>query len=280
MEHTSKVHLYFRGAAEVARKLRQASLLCELGAAGVALYTILAKPTTTAVWLPAGILGLTLFGTVLRSYSSKANGFSHRCRRISLRAFCEGKNVDTLTVSTLDDDTPPMVEWLANSMPAKGLEEYYEPTMPHGTKRLVELYAHSAFYTWRLLRIQAIATFLIGLAVLIGCVAVIYHLAVEPTVQTDRKAVLEAICTVVLLVVTAKAFHASWEAYSSYEQVRAIENALLNQPSGETLIDLIDSYEIERAAGANPSGWIYRLRRRVLSAKWNERRKAFVQAVS
>ena len=279
MDNTAKVHLWFRGASEVTKMLRRAGLLCELGAAGAAIWTILAKPQDASLWLPLAILGLTFFGSVLRSYSALANGFAHRCRRISLRAFCAGKDVDGLTVSTLDDDAPPFVDRFASNLPAKLLEEYYEPTTLPGAARQAELYAHSAFYTWRLLRVQSIVMLIVALIGAAASVIVIYYLAAVPYAQVDRRAVLEVVCTVVLLVVTVKGFEASWDAFSSSSSIRSIENALLKKPKGEALKDLVDSYDIERAAGANPMTTIYDWWRDGLSKKWESRRKTFIDSI-
>lgn len=276
MEQTTRVHLLFRGASEVAKRFRAGSLFCELIAASISLWAILLKPSTAVEWLPLGILLLTFLGTCLRSYSLVANGFAQRCRRISLRAFCAGNDVDRLTISLLDDDAPPFVEKIANSLPAKSIEEYYEPTATVGRKRLAELYAHSAFYTWRLLRVQAWLTFIPAVLTLITCFVMIYRLAAVSTSQTDRQAVLEAVCTVVLLVVTAKGLQASWDSYCSFGEIRSIENALLRKNTVEALNDLVDSYDIERAGGAMPMTTLYKLLRACLSKEWHSRRKNFI----
>jgi hypothetical protein len=276
MGNTEKVHQWFRGASEVTKRLRRGSTACELGAAGISLWTVLAKPVDAAAWLPFGILGLTFLGTFLRAYSGVANGFAQRCRRISLRAFCVSREVDDLTVATLDDDAPPFVESLASQLPAKTMEQYYEPTAPPGPARQAELYAHSAFYTWRLLRIQAVFLLVVGVLVFAASGVVVYCLAASPDTKTDRRAVLEAVCTVVLLVVAVKACEASWEAFAASSSIRAIENDLLEKPKGEALKDLIDSYDIERAAGPSPSTFFYNRCRNTLAKKWEDRRKTIV----
>lgn len=276
MGNTEKVHQWFRGASEVTKNLRRGSVVCELGAAGISFWTILTKPTDAAAWLPIAILGLTFLGTLLRSYSGVANGFAQRCRRISLRAFCAAREVDDLTVATLDDDAPPFVEVLASRLPAKTMQEYYEPTAAPGPARQAELYAHSAFYTWRLLRIQAVFMLVLAVIVFVLAGVVVYHLAAAPKIQADRHAILEAVCTVVLLVVAVKGLEGSWEAFVASSSIRAIENSLLEKPKGEALKDLVDSYDIERAAGPNPMTIFYDRCRSRLSKKWMERRKTIV----
>jgi hypothetical protein len=55
---------------------------------------------------------------------------------------------------------------------------------------------------------------------------------------------------------------------------------LLKKPHGEALKDLIDSYDIERAAGPSPSSLLYRFRREALAVKWSGRRQGFVDTSS
>jgi hypothetical protein len=276
MENTARVHILFRGASQVTRRLRQGALACELTAGTIAMVSILSKPQDPAAWLPLLIVGLTFGGTGLRAFSSSANGFAQRCRRISLRAFCAGRDVDLRTVEHLDDDAPAFVDFASRKLLERSVQGYCEPTTPPGAARQAELYAHSAFFTWRLLRLQAWLLFAIAAIVLLVCGVLIYSLAGLPNVEIDRHAALEAVCTVVLMVICLKAFEAGWESFTSYREIRSIESALLDRPGGEALKDLTDSYDIERAAGASPMTFLYECCRRRLSAKWTERRKGFV----
>lgn len=228
MEHTARVHRLFRGASEVAKTFRNLALTSDLVAAAIALISIILKPKDSAVWLPFTILLLSILGSALRAYSSTANGFAQRCRRISLRAYCVGKDVDHQTLTLLEDDTPAFVEMSVKRLPAKSIDEYYEPTTLPGQMRRTELYAHSAYYTWHLLRLQAWIIFSIASLVFLGCSILIFHLAADQTVQLVRQSVLEAICTVVLIVFGVKALEAWWQAYSSYREVWLIETELIN----------------------------------------------------
>jgi len=274
MGNTEKVHQLFRGASEVTKTLRLGALACDVLAAVIA---ILVKPKDPSAWLPLAVLAIAILASGLRAYSSAALGFSQRCRRISLRAYCLGIDVDQQTVSLLDDDAPPFVDQMTKSLRAKTMNEYYEPDpgISPGPQRQNELYAHSAFFTWRLLRVQAIVFLVIGLLILVACAVLIYNLAASTTVTTDRHAWLEAVCTVILISFCVRSFEASWDAYSSYSEIRSIENALLAAPTGDALKDLVDSYDIERAAGANPMTLIYRFYGNKLAEKWRERRKTF-----
>ena len=280
MDSTERVHLLFRGAAEVTKSLRRGALCCDSLTAGISLYAVLGKPPDSSAWLPLGILVVALVGMALRAYSSVANGFAQRCRRISIQAFCKGHAVDPVTVSFLDDDAPPFVEKATSHLRAKSMLEYYDPTTPAGPLRTAELYAHSAFFTWRLLRMQAWIAFTVAAAVTIACYVVTYHLAAASGTTTDRRAILEAISTIVLLTVAARGFEASWAAFTSCREIRSIEKEMLKTPWGEGLEDLVDSYDIERSAGPSTSGVLYQWRCDTLAADWNDRRKHFVDAVA
>jgi hypothetical protein len=264
------VHLLFRGAAEVTKSLRRGALCCDFLTAGISLYAVLGKPPDSAARLPFGILVVAVVGMLLRAYSSVANGFAQRCRRISIQAFCKGRTVNPVTVSFLDDDAPPLVEKATSHLRAKSISEYYDPTTPTGPLRTAELYAHSAFFTWRLLRMQAWVTFTVATVVTIACGVLTYHLAAISGTTTDRRAILEAISTIFLLTVAAKGFEASWAAFMSCREIRSIENEMLKTPRGEGLEDLVDSYDIERAAGPNTSGVLYHWCCDTLTAKWND----------
>jgi hypothetical protein len=280
MDAAERVHVLFRGAAEVTKSLRRGALCCDSLTTGISLYTVLAKPADSSAWLPLGILVIALVGMALRAYSSVANGFAQRCRRISIKAFCMGREVSPVIVSFLDDEAPPFVEMATSHLRAKSMLEYYDPTTPVGPLRMAELYAHSAFFTWRLLRMQAWITVTVAAALTVACAFVTYHLAAVSGTTSDRRGILEAISTIVLLTVAAKGFEASWAAYTSCREIRSIENEILKTPQGEGLEDLVDSYDIERAAGPSTSGVLYHWRCRTLAAKWNDRRTSFINATA
>lgn len=271
-----RVHSLFRGAAEFAKSLRFYALLMELAAAVISLVGILGPANLKSPWLPLLLLGLTALSTVLRAAAGQFGAYSHRCRKISLRAFSFGREVDHLTVLLLDDDAPPLVDRFVSKLPAQSLDDYYEPTCPPGESRLAELYAHSAFYTWRLLRVYGFLLGALGIVVFVGSSAVIYWLASDAASSADRKSVLEAICTVILVLLSVRALDMAWSALSSSWSVRSIENTLLTVPRGEALTDLVDSYDIETARAPSPPTIIYRLRRNSLASKWYARRAGFV----
>jgi len=272
------VHATFRGATEFVKLLRIIALGMDFVAAALAGIAIFSDPQRKSGWYSLWILILAVVSVVLRAYSGQSDSFAQRCRKTALRAFALGKDVDAITEALLDDETPPLIGLLAKWLPAKSLDDYYEPVSPPGIARLRELYAHSAFYTWRLLRIFAVLTGLVGVAVFVGSGIFIYALAMNTTIAaTSRQAVLETISTVVLLVFSIRALETAWKAVVSYRSVHQIENELLKKPEGQSLLDLVDSYDMERAAGPNPPTTLYVLRRGTLQQKWHRRREALLE---
>lgn len=270
-----QVHVLFRGTAEAVKWIRSVALFLDLGAAGLGLIGILAGANYKSVWFPAFVLLLAVLGVVLRQYAGQMRSFAQRCRRISLRALATGEDIDHLTLSDADVEAPHSARFLSSKLPASNMEQYYEPTKPVGEERLRELYAHSAFYTWWLLDIYAKVLVVVSGATLLLSFSVIYHLASDATAAlTTRQAVLDALCTVILVVIGVRAGDNAWAAFASAKAAKKIEVALLAKPHLRVLIELIDGYDIERAGGPDPPTLIYCLRRNAIQKKWHARRAA------
>lgn len=269
-----KVHKRFRGASELVKVTRGFALLIDAAAATLACLGIF--DVYKSEWVPLVLLFAAISSIACKSWASSVRGYAQRCRRLSLRAFCMNEDLDHVTESNTEVDAPWGYAWLAALVPSQSLTDYYEPTCPFGENRLRELYAHSAFYTWRLLRTQS--KIAIGWAVLVFVFSfiIIYGIATEPPAAASRNAVLEALCTVVLVLLCVQAVEWSIESLSSAAEAREIEQSLLKKPVGKELDDVVDSYEIERAAGSDVPTTLYRLMRSGLQKQWHERRKAIV----
>lgn len=269
-----KIHARFRGASELVKVTRGLALLIDAGAATLACLSIFG--VYKSAWVPLVLLFAAIASVACKSWASSVRGYAQRCRRLSLRAFCLDEDVDRVTESNTEVDAPWGYEWLAARVPAQSLTDYYEQTCPPGETRLRELYAHSAFYTWRLLRRHS--KIAIGWAVLIFVFSfiIIYGIATEPPAAATRNAVLEALCTVVLVLLCVQAVERAIESLSSVGEAREIEERLLKKPVGKELDEIVDSYDIERAAGPDVPTTLYRLMRNGLQKQWHERRKAIV----
>jgi hypothetical protein len=269
-----KVHARFRGSSELSKLMRLAALLVDVVAATFACLGIFG--TLKSPWVPLSLLVLAVVAALLRGLADAIRSFAQRCRRSSLRALCFDVDIDRVTESNTAVDAPLGTAWLANRTPPHSLAEYYEPTCPPGENRLRELYAHSAFYTWRLLRAYArIAAFWAAIVFAVSFV-VIYGLATTTVTPASRDAVLEALCTVILVILCVRAFETATAAKASSNEARSIEEALLKKPIGQQLVEIVDAYDIERAAGPDVPTTLYRVMRNRLQTQWHERRLAIV----
>jgi len=269
------VHKKFRGASEVAKAARIGALVIDLAAASLACLGIFG--VYKSPWMPLALL----FGAVLavgcRSFASSVRSFAQRCRRASLRAFCFDDDVDIVTESNTTVDAPFASSWFATRVPAVNMEEYYEPVCPPGENRLRELYAHSAFYTWQMLRTHSKVVGVLAICVFVLSFCVIYGLATDPPEPSTRNAVLEALCTIILVLLCVQAVERASEAASSAREARQIEESPLRKPMGKELLEIADAYDIERAAGPDVPTTLYRIYRNGLQQQWHNRRKALVE---
>lgn len=269
-----RVHTRFRGASELSKLARLLALVVDCIAATLACLGIFGA--LKSPWVPLLIFILAVVSVAIRSFSATVRSFAHRCRRSSLRAFCSDADVDRITESNTAVDAPIGADWFAKRTPAQNLTEYYEPVCPPGEQRLRELYAHSAFYTWRLLRIYSRVASVWGVLVFALSFFVIYGLATNPPAPDTRDSVLEALCTVILVLLCIRAIETAVAANSSSNEARQIEEGLLKKPSGQALAEIADAYDIERAAGPDVPTSLYRAMRNGLQRQWHERRLAIV----
>lgn len=269
-----KVHLYFRGSSEVSKWAKTTALFLDLFSGAIAIAGIFGS--LKYFWVPLFILGSAVLSSALRSYANNIRSYSQRARRTSLRAFCLEIEIDPLTASNFSIESPVLAEWFASKLPAQSMNDYYEPVSPKGEIRLRELYAHSAFYTWRLLRISSFLAFIWSSIVFVGSFVVIYYLADAPRNIETTKGILESLSTVALVILCVRGVEYATTANLSAKEVRSIEESLQKKPHGRSLIELADSYEIERASGPDVPTIIYYFLRNKLQKQWFERRKTIV----
>jgi hypothetical protein len=273
MTRTEKVHDYFRGASELSKYLDCVALLLDAGAAVAALLALFSADKWH--WLPFTTLLLAVLGVVLRAYASEARGFAQQCRKISLRAFSMGHDVDVRTTSDLEVSSFALGNVIGGLLPAKGLDEYYEPTKPVGYERLRELCAHSAFYTWRIMNVYAVVLVVLGAVAFGACWALLYWLAADATKPAgERITILEALCSVLFVIFTVRLLENAWHAWCAASGAKVIENALLAEGNTtESVVNLAHAYDIERAASLDPPTAIYLMMQDGLKTQWHSRRE-------
>lgn len=269
-----ELHSLFRGGSEISKISKGIALAIELLAAALAVAQIFGKINWP--WLPLVVLIAAVLSAGLRSYSKNIRTFAQQCRRRSFRAFCLGNDLDPLIVSNASIDAPSFTKWVAKKLPARNLNEYYEPKSLPGERRLLELTAHSSFYTWRLLGAHAFLSTLWAILIFVVSFTTIYSLASGSADAHLNRAVLDALCSVALVQLCVRAIEASIEAYSSSSEARKIEEALMQKPQGLDLLEIVNSYEIERAGGFDAPTSLYRLMRNKLQNEWHQRRSAIL----
>lgn len=271
--HAERVHRIFRGSMETVKWLRFLALSTEVISASMAAWRILCPQLE---WSGGASLALTTviaIGVWLRILAKSACSFSERCRRVAIRAYGEGKDVSSVVAGSLTADAPITSEWFAKKLPTQTLQEYYESTIPPGNSQLRYLYAHSAFYTWRLLRV-CWYIYLFGV-VAFGFIGflVIYWLAAEPSDPSTSGRVLDLVCSIVFVFLTAKAVIACVDAKQSSIECRRIESSLLAQKEGDNPRDLMLDYDVERASAIAIPTLIYIRMRDGLKREWDDVKK-------
>jgi hypothetical protein len=264
----------FRGSAEVTKRIRQCALVLELVAAVIAAYGGLSGDVLWGGWASLVLVLLMAAATGLRIWSRGTHSHSERCRRISARAFAQGRDVESAVKSGLKSDAPLLTEYAAKKLPAGTLEAYYEPTKSPGTARLQEMYAHSSFFSWRLLRTSGTLFVAVGVAVMIMGIAVIYGLAVEQPPATAAGRVLDVVCSLVFGALSVKAFDTGIAACVASRDARVVADGLIGTSDEAQILEFALQYDMERVSGPLVPTLIYRLRRTTLEKEWCERRLA------
>lgn len=279
LERTRRVHRLFRGADEVAKYYRAIALFTEITAAVLAACGGLWPKYALDGWNPLVLLILLVLATALRIAARSAGAFAGRARRLSLEAFALGTDLNPLLASNLSSDAPVLSEWLAERLPAKTMEEYYRPTFRVGRERLRELYAHSAFYSWQLLRSFGKILFLATLASLALGAALLYWLALDAETIDQRDQMLNIVMSIVFSVVILKLINATIDSYFSSSSAKTVADGLLRVEASdaEHADDLIVSYNIGRSTGAAVPTWLYKMKRERLDNEWAERRQALIR---
>jgi hypothetical protein len=275
MTEVEEVHTLFRGSAETAKRFRIIGGACELLAAVVALRGI-ADDSVVASWQPLAAFLLLAAAVFFRMRADVAGAFAERCRRTSVRAFAENRQVPAGLCTTLRSDAPWCARRAAKRLPATTLRDYYEPSQPSGEQLLRELYAHSSFYTWRLTVTAAWVLGSLTIVVALATVATLYTVATSDAALLTRSAAVDVLFSVVLGAIALRLFEVTVSTFKASSAARETANSLVDVPlaAGEGLHALVNEYDIERASAPAPSTMLYRINRRSLERDWNDRRKA------
>lgn len=270
MSNREQVHALFRGSAEIGKKLRTFALLCELAAGVLAAYGVFAQGGSWAAWEPLVAFGLVAAALFVRAFAVHLERFAESCRWESIRAYAAGTDIEFARLSSLRSDALVWAERIASRLPASSMDDYYEPECPEGEARLREIYASSAFHTWHLLRNWAWIIGLVGVVLLVGTFVIVYGLATNPLPTETTADVLDALCSIVLAVLSLRALETAFSAWNAASSTRKIADALVSKPvtSGKALDGLVRDYDFERTGCAPIPTWLYKWRRDELSREW------------
>lgn len=268
------VHNYFQGASEIAKFLHRAAFAAELAAATLAVHGLVGGTSLAYGWRPLAIVFVAFFAIALHNLALWIEQFAHRCRRTALHSYALNQKIGPRLFDEIESQKPPFVKTFTKKLPATSLERYYQPMCPVGPSRLRELYAHSAFYNWKLLSVYGSLAVVAGIALLTAGLVLTYALAVRPPEGSDslqvRAILLDGFYSIVLALLALRSLQKSLIAFMSSATMKRLNNALLASPLPEAkdLQDLILDYEAERARTPLIPTLLYRLRRNQLEKRW------------
>lgn len=277
MNDVQRVHSLFRGSSELSKRTAQVAAGGEVVATIIAVQGIWhATSSELGIWRPLLAFGLLVVAALLRGVSDRCNQFGQKCRRLSLHAFAFGTVLHPATVSGVVADAPFLAVAAGRKLPAQTLDLYYEPTCEIGEPRFRELVAHSAYFSWRLMRTCTSTYGLMAAALIVPTCCLIYGLAALTTTEINRGAVLDGLFSIVLGAVGLRLMALCFSSATSAGKLHEIADELVRNPlpEGEALRWLVEEYDIDRSCGpAAPTG-LYRLYRTELAKEWSLRRRA------
>lgn len=264
-------HALFRGGAEAAKLMRACALGLELAAAGLSSAALLGVGgSALEIAQPLVALLFVVLAGGLRLSATQAQAFASRCRRVSASAYATGVDIDGKVLVDLQADAPFLSSTMSARLPDKTLEEYYaaEATSPEG--RLREIYAHSALFTWRLLRASGWTAGLVATLILLGAIVVFYLIGAlaQPTEATLTA--LDVLCGLVLARLWVGTLEGTVRYLRAAAEIRRLWDRLMDAGEGapEQVRDLTIEYDVLRASQPPVPTLAYRLWRGSATAAW------------
>ncbi len=140
---------------------------------------------------------------------------------------------------------------------------------------MCELYAHSAYYTRRLLKRYAWVCGVTGLLVFIGGMIALYSLAMQQaTPVTVRESVIATICSFAFVLIFSRILQLTISCVKTTMSLRRLEDEFFDKPNSDRLRELVEGYEIERATGPDVPTLLYYFGRNAIQKQWHEKRAA------
>lgn len=275
-----RAHRLFRGSAELSKLGRGGAVALEISAAALA-YLSLSQGGFMHVSEPLVALLLLAVAALLRFWADACRGFALRCRRASANAYAIQADVDVRTGSDLEADKPRAATWVAQKLFGDAtLEDYYDAKCSPGRDRLREIYAHSAHFTWQLLRRASVAaTVLSGFGVALTLVG-LYTIGAVASPGEEALSWLDVICGLVMGAVLLRVIVAAVRFGAGARSTRRIYNRLVDSVSDPAIrvVDLTIEYDLARASGPSVPTWAYRLAGPELVSSWANARQSLLVA--
>lgn len=262
------VHKYFRGSGELAGFCKGTALVTELITIVIATHALLTGNSFFGKITPLVVVVMLFLSLVFRIWSKHIHGFAQKCRRLSIRHYSSGELIDDSIISSLESDAPWGAIWFSNYLPAKNFEEYYLNEKDPGSQKLQENYSHSAFFTWRILRLTSWMLISCSILFAIGGFIMIYSLVIEQTDIVRAVNLLDIVCSIVFGVLVFRTLESGVTNLMAYKSVKSIYSDLVKEKSVERIKDLCTDYDMELNGGPAVPTLLYFLMRKGLEKKW------------
>lgn len=224
LENANELHILFQACYRRIKHLRSIAFLLDL----LSVLTVILNMWYSFSITPLIVLIFSIVAYTLRLRSDFIRVTAEKCRRISVRSFAFSKDVPEKTVIGMLDETPNI--WKLNKENFKRLDEYYKVIKKPGKSRLHEMYAHSSFFSWYLLKFTSIIYAIVFVALLSLSILVFYFLAIDSI--NDKMSVsnlLGIFCSIILANYTIKCFDRALSTYISHSQIKNIQDQLLDE---------------------------------------------------
>lgn len=270
--NAEEVHRLFGAASLLARRFHFYAIAIEFLVAVLAAVSLV-EATEKAAWFPLGMLLLAIMASLFRVYSRRARAFASGARWAAVGALSSGVDIGPRVLAWFRNERLLFADRLNRSVKANTLSEYYAPSCPAGDQRRRELCAHSAFFTWRLMRTYSVLVWTLLAVAAVGSLTLLYRFSIDTNAdQSLRLWLLQTLCAVVLIHFGLRALELALSAASSWRATRAIYEDLLGSapPGPSDLIEVTTKYEKERLTAPLIPQALYILGRENLAREWED----------
>ncbi|MCK4546146.1 MAG: hypothetical protein KAW17_01780 [Candidatus Eisenbacteria sp.] len=278
MPNTEHVHQLYYGAMEQQKVVRILAFVLELVAAIIAIYGRTVEGSPKLGYGPLFAVLLLSGSVVLRSYAKNIRGYAEILRVRIVRAVAFEQDVGPAERTDADVGAPWLASWFARRSSCPTLAAYYAPSSGPGVRRLRELVAQNAFFTFQLLRTTAIVWATVAIFALVYVLCYLYRYAVNPLPTDEVVFAFDFLLTVIVALLLLRSLDAWLGAWRIHQEIRLIETALGAVPPDDhaRIEQLVRAYDQEVSRAPEIFTRVYRLRGSRIGQLWETRRKHYV----